>query len=67
MNGVTDILESPFTVVSDNGEQISYIEFTAPGAGDDYLIHSITFAQTKSHDLTITVTPQDIDYSYNFV
>uniref|UniRef100_UPI0035B07A6F VCBS domain-containing protein n=1 Tax=Azonexus sp. TaxID=1872668 RepID=UPI0035B07A6F len=63
MNGVTDVLDSPFTVVSDNGQQISYIEFSAPRAGDDYLIHSVTFAQTKSQDLTITVTPQDIDYS----
>jgi len=63
MNGVTDVLDSPFTVVSDNGQQISYIEFSAPRAGDDYLIHSITFAQTKTQDLTITVTPQDIDYS----
>ncbi|WP_211226436.1 type I secretion C-terminal target domain-containing protein [Azonexus hydrophilus] len=61
--GVTDVVDSPFTVVSDNGAQIARIEFTAPRAGDDYLIHSVTFAQTKTHPLTITATPTDIDYS----
>jgi T1SS-143 domain-containing protein len=61
--GVTDVVDSPFTVVSDNGAQIARIEFTAPGAGDDYLVHSVTFAQTKTHPLTITATPTDIDYS----
>jgi T1SS-143 domain-containing protein len=61
--GVTDVVDSPFTVISDNGADIARVEFTAPRAGDDYLIHSLTFAQTKTHPLTITATPTDIDYS----
>ncbi|MCG4451688.1 type I secretion C-terminal target domain-containing protein, partial [Pseudomonas sp. MMS21-TM103] len=61
--GITDSIDPAITLTSSTGAAISRIEFSAPGAGDDYLINSIEFATSTSYPLTITATPTDIDYS----
>ncbi|WP_339459961.1 beta strand repeat-containing protein, partial [Pseudomonas sp. EA_105y_Pfl2_R69] len=61
--GLTDVVDPAITLTSDNGTAISRIEFSAPGAGDDYLINSIEFVSSIGYPLTITATPTDIDYS----
>ncbi|MBS7691878.1 hypothetical protein I0E98_21460 [Pseudomonas lalucatii] len=61
--GITDSVDPAITLTSSTGAAISRIEFTAPRAGDDYLINSIEFASSTSYPLTITATPSDIDYS----
>ena len=61
--GLTDAVDPAITLTSSNGSAISRIEFSAPRAGDDYLIHSISFANSTSYPLTLTAAPTDIDYS----
>ncbi|MNF54019.1 Poly(beta-D-mannuronate) C5 epimerase 4 [compost metagenome] len=61
--GITDSIDPAITLTSSTGAAISRIEFSAPGAGDDYLINSIEFATSTNYPLTITATPTDIDYS----
>ncbi|PKG95249.1 hypothetical protein CXF92_05560, partial [Pseudomonas sp. Choline-3u-10] len=63
ISGGSDGIDPGIALTSTNGSAISRIEFSAPGAGDDYLIHSITFASNTSYPLTITAAPTDIDYS----
>ena len=56
--GGSDGIETPFTIVGANGEQISRIEFSAPADGNDhdYLVHSITY-QTTGIDEDGSITP----------
>ncbi|MBK3759307.1 retention module-containing protein [Stutzerimonas frequens] len=63
ISGGSDGIDPGIALTSTNGSAISRIEFSAPGAGDDFLIHSITFASSTSYPLTITAAPTDIDYS----
>ncbi|MFZ2269799.1 MAG: VWA domain-containing protein, partial [Azonexus sp.] len=63
--GGTDGIDTPFTVAGNNGEPIGRIVFSAPGAGDDYLVHAVSFESVSSvtYPLTITATPTDLDHS----
>nr|WP_226930494.1 type I secretion C-terminal target domain-containing protein [Stutzerimonas chloritidismutans] len=63
ISGGSDGIDPGITLTSTNGSAISRIEFSAPGDGDDYLIHSITFASSTSYPLTIVAAPTDIDHS----
>uniref|UniRef100_UPI0004799CB4 beta strand repeat-containing protein n=1 Tax=Azovibrio restrictus TaxID=146938 RepID=UPI0004799CB4 len=63
VQGVTDVIDSPFVLTGANGAEISRIEFSAPRSGDDYLVHSITFNTAATYPVTLTATPTDIDYS----
>ncbi|WP_395764098.1 retention module-containing protein [Stutzerimonas balearica] len=63
ISGGSDGIDPGIALTSTNGSAISRIEFSAPGAGDDFLIHSVTFASSTSYPLTITAAPTDIDYS----
>ncbi len=64
VNGQTDQVDPAFTVTGANNALISRIDFTAPGAGDDFLINRVSF-QTSTIPVTISVTPSDVDYSEN--
>jgi VCBS repeat-containing protein len=61
--GNTDGVDPAFTLVGDNGASIKSIEFTAPRAGDDFLINSVTFVESKTFPLTIVAAPTDSDHS----
>ncbi len=53
--GETDKIDPAITLSGDNGESFKYVVFSAPGRGDDYLIHSLTFEKTVSSSEKITV------------
>jgi uncharacterized protein YegL len=52
-NGGSDAIDPAITLQPDEGGVFNKIEFTAKGAGDDYLIHSISFDKVNTSTTTI--------------
>ncbi|TKB05711.1 VCBS domain-containing protein, partial [Desulforhopalus sp. IMCC35007] len=51
----SDGVDPAVTLQPDTGVLFDQIVFDAPGVGDDYLIHSITFERTETIDTSITI------------
>ena len=51
----SDGVDPSITLEPANGSQFDEIVFSAPGSGDDYLIHSITYGQAQSSSSSISV------------
>ena len=51
----SDGIDPVTTLAPTNGAQFDEIVFSAPGSGDDYLIHSITYGQAQSSSSSISV------------
>ena len=63
VKGGGDTVETAFSLSVPVGSTISKIVFDAARAGDDYLIHQVTYTTAITYPVTITVAPTDIDYS----
>ncbi|QXZ10625.1 retention module-containing protein [Comamonas sp. Y33R10-2] len=63
VKGGTDLVETAFKLEVPAGNTISQIVFDAPRKDDDYLIHKVTYKTATTYPVTITATPQDLDYS----
>ncbi|RME60043.1 tandem-95 repeat protein, partial [Candidatus Parcubacteria bacterium] len=62
VQGQTDTVDGPFTFTASDGTPFDKVVFSAPGEGDDYLIHSIQVDegyQTYKVDLSAAVTDTD--------
>ncbi|TYK67507.1 type I secretion C-terminal target domain-containing protein, partial [Comamonas sp. Z3] len=63
VKGGTDKVDTQFKLSVPAGNTISQIVFDAPRVDDDYLINKVTYTTATTYPLTITATPQDVDYS----
>ena len=50
VDGVTDLVDPPVNLTSDDGYGFDRIEFTANGNDNDYLIHKITYDAPKANN-----------------
>ncbi|MEB5966784.1 VCBS domain-containing protein, partial [Comamonas testosteroni] len=63
VKGGTDKVDTQFKLSVPAGNTISQIVFDAPRVDDDYLINKVTYTTATTYPVTITATPQDMDYS----
>ena len=63
VKGGSDKVDTQFKLSVPAGSTISQIVFDAPRVDDDYLINKVTYTTATTYPVTITATPQDLDYS----
>ncbi|MEG1042992.1 MAG: hypothetical protein RSE94_24090, partial [Pseudomonas sp.] len=63
VKGGSDKVDTQFKLSVPAGSAISQIVFDAPRVDDDYLINKVTYTTATTYPVTITATPQDMDYS----
>jgi trimeric autotransporter adhesin len=65
----TDTVDGPFTVTRSDGDVFDELRFTAKGAGDDYIIHSVSYKEVilaesgGEMNLSISTVLKDTDGS----
>ena len=60
VTGQTDNIDPPVTISANDGSMFNRVIFAAPGPGDDYLIHQITFPVISS-----VTAIEDTAFSFN--
>ena len=66
VTGISDRIDPPVTLTATDGGTFDQIVFSAPGAGDDFLINSISFESTQGGESFVEY-PLDISAGLNDV